>query len=932
MMTTNDLLNLIGKFHIVSVHFPIALVVLAGLIEFWEILKRKSEVSRKVFFFLNLSLLSSILAVTLGWIHSWYVEFHGSALDTFFFHKWLSLVFLAILFLCYICALVKYKKYYTFERFFKYYRPLLFLSLILLAITSHFGGSLVYGSNYFFESFEENAVNASINIDSKDKKISYSKNVHPIFQNSCYKCHGNGKKKGGFNLDSRENILKGGKSGKAVIVGDSKNSYLIKLVKAIDPENVMPEKGRRLTSDEIETLSSWIDQGVPWEDKDKLKENEKEKSSTYLTTLSLSSIEIPNNVKSGLNFLLKKYFEKHKLPEPEFLENRLLVKKTYIDILGRFPTYKEVLNLEKDFSPENFKFLIDKLLRQNTNYSVNWLPFWNDLLRNDYSGPGFLKGGRSEITDWLFKSLLENKSYKEMTKELIAPNKKSNGFIKGLVWQGKANPNELPPMQAAQNTAQVFMGVNLKCASCHDSFIDDWKLKDAYGLANVFAKEPLETHRCADPKGEFEDPKFIFPELGEIKLEKKKSKTLENLANLFTKEENGRFSRTIVNRIWQKLIGRGLIYDVDSLHNVPWSSEILDYLANFFIKNNYDLKILIKEILLSNAYKYKAFPYKNLSDDKFIFKGPAIRKLSFEQYIDIIEQFSSNWVKLTANDVTRAERLLKNKKRASNLDVQITPENETSVSFKVPKTKKLLLVVTRRKKLGKFPVELVINNFALKNRNGDVLRLKDLKVNKHHSQVIHPKENLIDVSKLPEVFAKEELRMYPFTAIELELPKDAEYELSMKITSKEMPLGLERYVSKKDKGKKRKNIARFMILTDVDIPVAFREMNDLYLSLGRPERAQVTTKRNENPNTMKALRLQTSEFINSLFDKNLPEAKTCDMTIKVKELYKKLLLRMPSANEEKLANELYSDLGDCRKAYKDLIWIIINLPEFQLLI
>ena len=66
----------------------------------------------------------------------------------------------------------------------------------------------------------------------------------------------------------------------------------------------------------------------------------------------------------------------------------------------------------------------------------------------------------------------------------------------------------------------MFFGVNLKCASCHDSFIDHWKLDDAYGLAAVIADKPLEIHRCDKPTGKTAGPKFLFPELGTIDAER----------------------------------------------------------------------------------------------------------------------------------------------------------------------------------------------------------------------------------------------------------------------------------------------------------------------------------------------------------------------------------------------------------------------------
>jgi hypothetical protein len=146
--------------------------------------------------------------------------------------------------------------------------------------------------------------------------------------------------------------------------------------------------------------------------------------------------------------------------------------------------------------------LVRNLLSRNEAYAKNWLSFWNDLLRNDYQGTGYIDGGREQITRWLYSALLTNMPYDKFVAELISPSPASEGFSKGILWRGFVNASQMPQMQAAQNVSQVFMGVNLKCASCHDSFINDWQLSDAYGLANVFSDQPLEIYRCDVPTGQ----------------------------------------------------------------------------------------------------------------------------------------------------------------------------------------------------------------------------------------------------------------------------------------------------------------------------------------------------------------------------------------------------------------------------------------------
>src|SRR5262249_3149138 len=145
-----------------------------------------------------------------------------------------------------------------------------------------------------------------------------------------------------------------------------------------------------------------------------------------------------------------------------------------------------------------------------------------------------------------------------------------------------------------------------KCASCHDSFIDKWKLEDAYRLAAVVADRPPEIHRCDKPTGRKAVPGFVFPELGGIDAAQPRAKRLEQLARLGTHPDNGRFTRTIANRVWQRLMGRGIVHPVDVMANRPWSEDLLDYLAVYLAENGYDLKKLIGHIATSRAYQSRA--------------------------------------------------------------------------------------------------------------------------------------------------------------------------------------------------------------------------------------------------------------------------------------------------------------------------------------
>ncbi|HEY1376539.1 MAG TPA: DUF1553 domain-containing protein, partial [Gemmataceae bacterium] len=301
------------------------------------------------------------------------------------------------------------------------------------------------------------------------------------------------------------------------------------------------------------------------------------------------------------------------------------------------PTPQQLDGFHKDAAPDKRQRLIKQLLADDRGYAEHWLTFWNDLLRNDYAGTGYIDGGRKAITAWLYPALLDDKPYDQFVRELINPTVQAEGFIKGIKWRGSVNASQSPEMQFAQNVGQVFLGVNLKCASCHDSFIDNWKLDDAYGLAAVVADKPLEEFRCDKPNGKIVGPKFLFPELGRIDPALSRDDRLKRLAEIITSPDDGRLARTVVNRIWHRLMGRGVVHPVDAMGTQPFSADLLDVLANHLADNKYDLKKVIELIVSSRAYQSQCVPLTgDPGASDYVFRGPVAKRLTAEQFVDAV--------------------------------------------------------------------------------------------------------------------------------------------------------------------------------------------------------------------------------------------------------------------------------------------------------
>ncbi len=319
------------------------------------------------------------------------------------------------------------------------------------------------------------------------------------------------------------------------------------------------------------------------------------------------------------------------------------LRRVYLDTIGLLPSPEDLRAFVTDASLDKREKLVRRLLDDNRRYAEHWLSCWNDLLRNDYNGTGYINGGRKQITAWLFNALQSNMPYDQFVSELVRGVNGAEGFTKGFVWRGTVNASQMPALQAAQNISQVFMGVNLKCASCHDSFVSNWKLADAYGLAGVYSDGPLEMQRCDHPLGTFAPLKFLYPQLGQIDSIAPRPQRIAQLANIITSTQNGRLTRTIVNRFWQKSFGRGLIEPTDEMDNDPWNSDLLDELAVELSDHGYDLKQTLFTIFTSRAYQMPAAVQENERDNQFIFKGPLIRRMSAEQFTDAISTVTGIW-------------------------------------------------------------------------------------------------------------------------------------------------------------------------------------------------------------------------------------------------------------------------------------------------
>ena len=462
---------------------------------------------------------------------------------------------------------------------------------------------------------------------SQEKPLDFVHEVVPILKKHCASCHTNGTYKGSVSFDTRQVLIQS----KAVVSGDSKKSELIKRITSNDAAERMPPKGPALGEKEVQILARWIDSKLHWDDTFTFKVE------TYVAPLKYREVKVPAGNGHPIDRILDPYLARQKTGTLPLVTDDIFYRRASLDIVGLLPLPEEIESFIASADPQKREKLVESLLNDNRAYTDHWLCFWNDLLRNEYKGTGYIDGGRKQITSWLYNAILTNKPYDQFVRELIKPTPDSEGFIKGIKWRGRVNASQVAELQFSQNISQVFFGVNMKCASCHDSFIDNWKLDDAYALAAIVSDKPLEIYRCDKATGKTAVAGFLWPELGSIDSKLPKDKKLEQLASLVTHPDNGRFSRTMANRIWQKLMGRGIVHPVDMMANKPWNDDLIDYLAGYFKENKYDLKKLIGHITSSRAYQYKAATFaEEPASENYVFNGPMYKRMTAEQFMDAV--------------------------------------------------------------------------------------------------------------------------------------------------------------------------------------------------------------------------------------------------------------------------------------------------------
>jgi Protein of unknown function (DUF1553)/Protein of unknown function (DUF1549)/Planctomycete cytochrome C len=531
-------------------------------------------------------------------------------------------------------------------------------------------------------------------------KVSYTRDIKPLIVNYCLDCHSSDDHKGDLDATSIANLLKKGKkAGPAVVPGKPDESAMVQYIRGLR-EPQMPKGNPTLSEDELNLIRMWILAGAKDDSdnpsqaiasvarrhngeangetaSDKLAANREAWSALMFSgneeerliaqravrTSLLPKPPVPPTVKAKSavfnpidQFIVAKW-ESASLKEatqlPEVCSDGSFLRRAYLDLIGVIPTVAEARKFLNDASPDKRAKLVDELLARKEDYAANWTPFWEDALGSENVD---IRGGirtRGNYRNWIYRSFLENKPYDVMVAELIDPT--MPGYQKPVISEanGKVvvsgyvlNETHTDTLLTAANVGQVFLGTGMKCASCHNHFLNkEWPQTRFLAFAGMFSTNDLESIRCEKKSGQFVPAMFPF-DLPDAPSEAPKpyDERLHRLTQLLVDPTNPRFAKTMVNRLWKRYIGIGLFAPADDyrVDQPPSHPELLDWLADDFIRHGYDLKHTIRLILTSRTYQLR---YDPELEDHFdlakptvarYYRSPSLRRLTAEQLIDSV--------------------------------------------------------------------------------------------------------------------------------------------------------------------------------------------------------------------------------------------------------------------------------------------------------
>ncbi|HQX50700.1 MAG TPA: DUF1553 domain-containing protein [Planctomycetaceae bacterium] len=318
------------------------------------------------------------------------------------------------------------------------------------------------------------------------------------------------------------------------------------------------------------------------------------------------------------------------------------LRRATLDLTGRLPSLEESQKFHADESPSKRAAVIDRLLLTDDHASF-WSLKWSDLLR--CNSKRLTKSGVHKFRRWLYDVVKNDVPLTQFAHDLLTATGSTQQNAAAGYW--KASRDEI---DATETTAQLFLGIRIQCAKCHNHPFEKWTQDDYYGTAAAFTRVGRKETGLPDDEmifvkagGEVTQPrtgkqmKVRLLLEGDVDVSADQDRRVV-FADWLTNNSNPFFARSLSNRIWGHIVGKGIVDPVDDFRdsNPPSNPELLNYLAEELLKSGFSERHLIRTIMNSRVYQLSSQRNKYNADDEIYFSHATTRMLTAEQLLDSI--------------------------------------------------------------------------------------------------------------------------------------------------------------------------------------------------------------------------------------------------------------------------------------------------------
>ncbi len=371
----------------------------------------------------------------------------------------------------------------------------------------------------------------------------------------------------------------------------------------------------------------------------------------FLGTVSACRLLIPRTGPAApaarvpaLNFidtLVDQQLRRLNLAPSGLCDDATFLRRAHLDIIGTAPTAAEARAFLASTRPDRRARLVDSLL-ERPEYADYWALRWADLLRVDRQALG--RKGAFAYYQWIRGALLENRSFDRIARELLTAEGPLDESAAGHFYKVAKRPGDM-----SGTVAQVFLGVRIACAECHQHPYDRWSQRDYYGMQAFFQQVGYKkgaTGELLTAEGapglshpRTGEPIHAYPLGGVMPATTPDGDRRQNLAAWLAAPENPWFARNLANRMVAHFFGRGLVEPVDDVRatNPPTNPALLDALAQHVVEKRFDLKQLIRTLAASRTYQLSSAPNAANEQDDQNYSRALFRRLPAEVLLDAVD-------------------------------------------------------------------------------------------------------------------------------------------------------------------------------------------------------------------------------------------------------------------------------------------------------